>query len=236
MGYDAFHAYVQEVKYEKENLFYQNKKIDLVHHKFDAFIKENGQDRPCIYEHNINEIKDYIQCLKDKNTVCINPLPSMKVAENKRVLALLHDRNIRKFLKKNEIEAINKLVPDTRCLKSNDKELLSKVLNNKNEYVIKNVLDTRSRGVFIGKDLEQKDWKIIVKNSIDFPRIIQKYVQHKSEMVHPINQENKIKMFSNIALYLVKGKGSGLLCRASTGLKSNFYASGILRPVYIFND
>jgi uncharacterized circularly permuted ATP-grasp superfamily protein len=233
LGYDAFHAYVQDVEYADSKLSFEGKTIDLVHHKFDAYLDENGQDHPCLFEKSPREVDHYLNAISQGDVVYINPLPSMKVAENKRMLALLHNSTLHDLLTDEQKEAIDELVPPSFCLSEGGQELLQDVKEHKDKYVIKKVLDTRSRGVYIGKELSQSEWEGVVTDATDSPYIVQEYLEHVSELVYPNDASSPIEMKSNIALYLVKGKAAGLLCRAAPGLKSNFYASGILRPVYI---
>lgn len=237
MGYKAFHAYAEDIEYKSGRASYKGINVDLAHHKFDAHIDDKGQDRPCLFKEKIDEVRAYLDATKDNALVYLNPFPSMKVAENKRILALLHDSPLRCLLSDEQKKVVDELCPTTYFLtNSSQKDIrrINYVKMCKDHYVIKRVLDTRSRGVVIGQECSQEHWNNTVEEAINFPCIVQEYLRHITSLVYPPYGAQPVKMQSNVALFLVKGKAAGLLCRAAPGLKTNVYAAGLLRPVYMY--
>lgn len=64
------------------------------------------------------------------------------------------------------------------------------------------------------------DWKTKLKGSNVCISVIQEYINHKAENIwaplEPVQQDHR----SNLAVYLITGKASGLLCREQ-GYRSN---------------
>lgn len=137
--------------------------VDLVCQKFDAFIDDDMQAKPCIYEKSPEELAAYFSGIKNNKTVTVNSFPSSLVAGNKRLLAYLHLDNFKKYFSVEENNAIDKLIPKTSTfvdgINQPSKEQINDFIANKNNFAIKKVIATRGRGVVIGKQCSPELWQ-----------------------------------------------------------------------------
>lgn len=239
LGLNVIRAYTQGIEYKNGSAYYQGHKIDIGHSKHEFFIDENGKLRPTFFTKKLDEAKGYLDSIKNNAMVHFNSFSSFWVAENKKVLAMIQQQDFIKNLSKDQVDAINSLCPRTFLLSSEDRDLdkkINEIKNCKDDFVVKASIDTRARGVFIGKSCLQLEWDDIVMRSIDGPYVVQEYLPSKQENVSEPNSNNYSMMNSTIAMYLLGGKSSGLLCRSSTEYKTNFYSSGVFRPAYVVKN
>lgn len=236
LGIDGTIFNVKDLRIVENNVLVNNKQIDLIHHKFDFFTDPLGNCRPCFYEHNSNEVDMYLEALKKDSSVFVNPISSMTIGESKKNLSLLKDPKIHSLFSPEERSAIMKLCPETHTLDKYHSSNMKKFLENKNNYVLKHAYSTRGKGIFMGHIMNSLEWKTKLKSSNVYPSVVQEYINHKAENIwaplEPIQQEYR----SNLAVYLINGKASGLLCRATQGYHSNFYTGGICRPAYVVKN
>ncbi|MFN7096600.1 MAG: hypothetical protein ACK4PR_03440, partial [Gammaproteobacteria bacterium] len=113
IGINGIHAKVQDLAYKRGRVYAKNIAIDLAYQKFDAFIDDDMQAKPCIYEKSPEEVRAYFTGIKDKKIITVNSFPSSLIAENKRSLAYLQQDQFKKNFSDKENEAINKLIPKT---------------------------------------------------------------------------------------------------------------------------
>jgi|LauGreDrversion4_2_1035121.scaffolds.fasta_scaffold44433_3 hypothetical protein len=73
----------------------------------------------------------------------------------------------------------------------------------------------------------------LVDKAIDGPYIVQEYISSRRENVLMPEDIKSTMMNTTLAMYLIGGKSSGLLCRSSPQLTTNFYASGVFRPAFV---
>ena len=101
------------------------------------------------------------------------------------------------------------------------------------KYVIKSSMDTRARGIYIGKQCNINTWDYLLNKAINGPYVVQEYITSKQENVLVPEDVKSIMMNTTLAMYLIGGRSSGLLCRSSPQLTTNFYASGVFRPAFV---
>ncbi|MDU0074646.1 MULTISPECIES: glutathionylspermidine synthase family protein [Bacillus] len=237
MGLSAKHISIQKLQSVDNLPGWGNKPLQMAFHKFDAFIDENDQFKYCLYEGSVSEIEKYWNGLKNNQFIYVNSFPSALVAENKRILYLLKDKHIQSFFSKEQKDAIDMLIPETFSLTSQKPEQIKEVINNKDQYVLKRVIDTRGRGVILGKFCPNDLWNRHVSHAIDKPFIMQKYIdQSKKTIIKPNGDPIPISVYQSLALYLVKGKASGLLCRSSIDPITNVGKRGAVQPAYVISE
>lgn len=237
MGLSAKHIPIQKLQSVENLPGWDNKPLQMAFHKFDAFIDENDQFKYCLYEESVSEVEEYWNGLKNNQFIYVNSFPSAMVAENKRILYLLKDKHIQSFFSEKQKEAIDMLIPETFSLTSQKLDQVKEVINNKDQYVLKRVIDTRGRGVILGKFYPADLWSKHVNQAIDKPFIIQKYIdQSKKIIINPNVDPTQISVYQSLALYLIKGKASGLLCRSSIDPITNVGKRGAVQPAYIISE
>lgn len=240
LGLNCKHLAVQDLQVINNSTCFNKHQLDLCYQKFDAFIDSDDQAKPCIYDQSPAEVSAYWQGLLNKQMLTFNSFPSSLVAENKRILALLLKQEFQSCFTREEKDAIDKLCPETFSLSSHSSESknrLEKIISHKDNYVIKRVIDTRGRGVWLGRELTDETWQKLVNSIVDKPYIVQEFIPHKPVSVYSAaEQPVKTAMFSNLALFMINGKSAGMLSRSSSELITNVGRSGCIRPVYIYTN
>jgi len=211
--------------------------IDLVWQKFDAFIDESGQYRPCIYETSPTECDVYWRALLDQRFVYFNSFVSAMVAESKRILHVLMLPEIQALLTESQRAATKELCPQTFPLQVRpvgDFPSAREVIAHKDEYVLKRVIDTRGRGVSLGCEQTAEAWQTQVNESIGGPVVAQRYIEHPAQrMLVAEDEPIRERMFANVAMFMIGGRAAGLLGRASPDRRTNVARSGVFQPVYV---
>lgn len=238
MGINCKHINIQELRSTNNRICFDDHPIDVAYQKFDAFIDEDNQAKPCIFEHSPNEVEAYWKAINEEKMLVFNSFPSALVAENKRTLAYLQQPEIMKYFTAEENEVINNFIPKTYSFyKKTDKGQLADIemfIKDKNSYVIKRAIDTRGRGVFIGSECDISLWKTLVQKTLKEPYIIQEYIHNNSsEIYSATDMPIRTNMYSNLAMFIIAGSPCGLISRASTEIVTNVGKSGCVRPVYV---
>ena len=240
MGCNAQHLAVQKLTGGAQGAWFGKHRADIIYQKFDAFIDDHGQFKSCIYEHLPDEVSAFWCGLEEGTFLYFNSFPSIAVAENKRLLALLKEPELRLGFTPEQITAIDEFCPQAFTLNKNDakqRELVDDVLGNRAAYVIKRIIDTRGRGVTIGLYCTQDDWENAVEQAIDGPYIVQEYIPHQPQPVLGSEKETREHaMFSNLGMFMFDGQAAGLFCRSSPDPITNVARGGAIQPVYVVRD
>lgn len=238
MGLKCTHEKVQNLQIKNDTLCTKNFIIDVTYQKFDAFIDEDGQAKPCIFDQSPCEVEAYWKSIQNKRVLTFNSFPSTLVGENKRILALLKMSRFQKYFTQSEKEAISELCPNTYSLVGlTEKDpLITNIIENKDKYVLKRTIDTRGRGVFVGRQLNHEEWQQLIKLSLNSAYVVQEYIEHPKNAVQSPDNEDVVEMYSNLAVFIIRGEPCGLLSRSSRNIVTNVGQNGCFRPVYILKN
>lgn len=236
LGLQVINAYIEDIEYRNGVVYCGNRSIDIGHSKYEFFVDEQEMVHPCFYQDNISESQGYTLSVANNHFLHVNPFPSILVPENKKVLALIQDNDFITNLTLEQRNALQTLCPKTFVLLSGSSKLnatIAELKANKDNYVIKSSMDTRARGIYIGKLCDTSMWDDLLNKAIDGPYIVQEYIASRQENVLIPESVESVMMNTTLAMYLIGGKASGLLCRSSPQLTTNFYASGVFRPAFV---
>lgn len=244
VGTCGAHVKVQDLKLKNKNVYFKDQRIDLAYQKFDSFNDEAGQVCFALYEHSLSEVDAYWKGIQNGNLVVANSFPSNFVAEDKKIMALLVDPSFQTLFTQEEKEAIQNLCLNTFCLSEKnprDKEKKKIVKANKDKFVIKRSTDTRGRGVWLGNNCSQSEWDVLVDKTVDNSFIVQEFVTCLSSPVYNANLlPTETEMYTNLGVFVIKGKTAGMLCRSSTDRVTNIGSPGnirgCLRPAYVIKS
>ncbi|KAF2069419.1 hypothetical protein CYY_009266 [Polysphondylium violaceum] len=220
-----------QLVYNGKYLTFQDKKIDVIWNKYAVGV-ENGKVRPHYYTTSPDEAKDFVQAVKDQNIITVNGFPSFFISENKKTMALLYDSSFHRHFTNDQIAAIRSLILPTYVLKSQDQEFLmlkESFIKLKDEYVIKGSCDARGKSIFIGKTTDQDQWNALIEKCVDGPYIIQSFIKSSESMVVCPRSKKEVSMKTTIAMFMVGGRASGILCRSSPSLIQNMMSNGIMQ-------
>ncbi|EFA81320.1 hypothetical protein PPL_05300 [Heterostelium album PN500] len=237
MGLDVFVADISDLEYSKEvGLSYQGQTIDFVWSK--VLIRLGSENM--FYSNELNvESNKYFQAIKDGKVFSLNSFHSSFVSENKKTLALLYDKRFSHLFNNCQLEAIKQLVIPSYVLHSKDPnyyDLKSKVLSNKDLYVIKGSLSGRGKSIFIGCEMTQEEWEKKLEEVVDGPFMIQKFVKSKvSQVLSPFSR-NYEEMVTTFGIYLLGGKTCGNMIRSSPNLITNIHSSGLFQNFFVMEE
>lgn len=236
-GFHAIRCEVQDLAYDGRRLTHDGIPIDCAFLKFDSVIDEAGECDLGIYGKDVDSLASpLMRAMRDEAFVYVNTLPSMLISESKRMLALLFDPRVRKWFTEDECESIDAIVAKTSYL-GQDRPCAwdpDEISRHKDRFVIKSVIDTRGRGVFLGKHTSQNDWDNLLVRCMDGKHVVQEFLNLERQSVEkPIGQSGHFDAYTDIGLYQLGGDSIGFLCRASSKPVVNVGNGGALRPTFV---
>lgn len=147
--------------------------------------------------------------------------------------ALLHDEGLRQYFSKEEIEFIDRCIPETHMLEINS--LMTPYYDNKDAYILKPVDYYASKGVIAGESLSEEEWKKILDEKSKESYLIQKYCPFAMrESVLPTDDGFNQHSFRTITgMYVYNEKVKGIYSRAGlnaiiSGIHSGFTLSSLV--------
>ncbi|MTI49848.1 MAG: hypothetical protein FH761_18615 [Firmicutes bacterium] len=212
-GYNAVIVDPRQLKYNNGKLYFEDMEINLVYRRI---VTRELVDRS-------DEIQDFIQAYKDKAVCVIGPIKS-QIMHNKIIFKILHDEDTLEFLNENEREYIKKHVPYTIEFE-NDREIFNEALENKDRYVVKPRDLYASKGVYVGRDFNEEDWKQKLEECWEHDYLLQEFCQpYKQELVQFKDSGMEVNKFNHIlGLFMYNEKLKGLYTRVG----SNNIVSGL---------
>ena len=176
---------------------------------------------------------------RDGRVVAANPFRS-RVANNKKLFALLGDPRFAHLVEPQELEAIQATIPWTRILRPGRVtygawvvDLLQFVSDNRERLVLKPASDYGGSRVSLGMETDQAAWDSLLEahgESGDF--IVQEYVPVPEEMFPTVEDghvQMRLKRF-NINPFGIGGRYAGMITRISDRAVINVSAGGGLLP------
>jgi hypothetical protein len=187
-------------------------------------------------------VPDLAEAARDGRACVVNPFRA-RVANNKKIMALLDDRRFAHLVEPDELEVIRATIPWTRVLRPGRTnygswtiDLLPFVADNRERLVLKPASDYGGQGVSLGIETPQDVWDdIIAAQSPTAGFIVQEYVPVPEEMFPTIEGRDvhmRLKRF-NINPFGIGGRHAGSITRISDRAVINVSAGGGLLPSVI---
>ena len=227
LGLNADVVTLDELSYDGSTLWAGGEPVHLVYRR--ALLEDLEQT-------------DLVAAARDGRVCIVNPFRA-RVANNKKLLALLADPRFSHLVRGEEAEVIERTVPWTRILRpgrvtygSWTIDLLSFVADNRERLVLKPASDFGGHAVALGMETEQDAWEAIIAEHAeraDF--IVQEYVPVPEEMFPVIEDghvQMRLKRF-NINPFGIGGRYAGSITRISDRAVVNVSAGGGLLPSVI---
>jgi hypothetical protein len=180
-----------------------------------------------------------VGAVRDGRACVVNPFRA-RVANNKKLFALLQDPRFAHLVEPEEAEAIRATIPWTRVLRPGRStyggwvvELPAFVSDNRERLVLKPASDHGGHGVSLGLETGQGEWDAIIEREVeggDF--VVQEYVPVPEEMFPTVEDgrvQMRLKRF-NINPFGVGGRYAGMITRISDRAVVNVSAGGGLLP------
>jgi glutathionylspermidine synthase len=225
-GIEAMHASLEDLSYDGSLLRAKGEPVHLVY-------------RRVLLEDLAGGGAELIAAARERRIALVNPFRS-RVANNKKLFALLEDPRFAHLVEPEELDAIRTTIPWTRVLRPGPTtygswvvDLLAFASDNRERLVLKPVSDYGGHGVALGIETEQAEWESIIEAHAglhDF--VVQEYVPVPEEMFPTVEQgrvQMRLKRF-NINPFGIGGRYAGMITRISDRAVINVSAGGGLLP------
>jgi glutathionylspermidine synthase len=223
-GIEALHATTEELAYDGSVLRAAGEPVQLVYRR--ALVDDLAEG-------------DLTTAYRDGRICLLNP-PRARVANNKKLMALLDDERFAHLVEPREAEVIGATIPWTRILRPGRAtygdwavDLLEFISDNRTRLVLKPASEYGGHGVALGMETEQGEWdRIITEHAEAEDFIVQEYVPVPEEMFPTVEDghvQMRLKRF-NINPFGIGGRYAGMITRISDQAVINVSAGGGLLP------
>jgi glutathionylspermidine synthase len=223
-GLEALHGTLGEVEYDGSLLRLQGEPVHLVYRR--ALLEECPEG-------------DLVAAARDRRAAIVNPFRA-RVANNKKLFALLQDARFAHLVEEKERRVIDETIPWTRVLRDGRAsygewvvDLLPFVSDNRERLVLKPASDYGGHGVSLGMETEAAVWdRLIEDHAEEGDFVVQEYVPVPEEMFPTVEDgrvQMRLKRF-NINPFGIGGRYAGMITRISDQAVINVSAGGGLLP------
>jgi len=223
-GIEAIHVSTEELAYDGSVLSARGEPVQLVYRR--ALVDDLVEG-------------DLTAAYRDGAVCVVNP-PRARVANNKKLMALLDDPRFAHLVSPREAEVIAATIPWTRILRPGrvtygqwEVDLLDFVSHNRPRLVLKPASEYGGHDVALGMETEQAEWdRIIAEHAEAADFIVQEYVPVPEEMFPTVEDghvQMRLKRF-NINPFGIGGRYAGMITRISDQAVINVSAGGGLLP------
>lgn len=205
-GFTAEVCEIRELTYDGKHLYTKSgRQIDVIYRRAvtsDILAKKN-------------EVQDFLKAVEDKN-VCLIGNFCTQIIHDKIIFQVLHMPETYALLNEEEIAFVEAHIPHTVRLTTETIEEY-KVLDTKDDWIIKPEDSYGAKGIFDGKKYNLKEWKTILEQHKNKDYLLQEYVTpYKSYNIDCKKEHPEFMKYSNLTgLYLYNGKFSGVYSRQS---------------------
>jgi hypothetical protein len=113
----------------------------------------------------------------------LNDLRTILIGHDKRLLALLCDRNfVLKYLSKDDVDFLQPYLIETYAM--NNVADLGFVEAEKDEWVLKSALKGKGKDVYLGVNLSLEEWKKVCEKALNEPFVLQRKVDEKNFKIY----------------------------------------------------
>ncbi|NNM32524.1 MAG: hypothetical protein HKO53_05640 [Gemmatimonadetes bacterium] len=160
-----------------------------------------------------------------------NGLGGRWVGDNKLCLAVLSDPAFQHHFARADLDELRGRIPWSRNLALCGGEVLSRIRANPGEYVLKSPLDTRGRGVIVGREVSgSADWGRRVTDAAVNGWLVQEFCE-APEVETDFGSTETHK--HDLALGAINGELQGAFMRSSSELRVNVARAGRMHPVFV---
>jgi glutathionylspermidine synthase len=202
--YDCDIISPDELEFKEDRLYYNGKMIDIIYRRL---VTRDMMDR-------YDDLQPLINGIKANQTCIIGSIKS-QIVHTKKYFEALHHKRVRAYFSAEELAYIDKHIPYTSALIKDDN--FSKYVKNKDDYIIKPVDLYASKGVYAGKEFDEKEWSNLLETSIAEGYIIQEFCgkSNNENLYFDESGHFKVKEVNNITgLFLYNEKLKGIFTRA----------------------
>lgn len=227
---------VQDLRRDPESaLLADGLAMDIAFTKIDTTMRDDGKIHWCAWRERLDEAEPILEALATGRLRTVSGLPSMMVAESKRAIALLFEDDVRGHFSEAQRAAVDRSVARTTRLEAEPALRLwqpEEVVRDKDRFVLKTLIDTRGRGIHIGREHGAQEWAKLVRHAREGRMVVQEYIPPLMQALE-VEPGTRRDMSTVLALYLYAGRPTGIFGRASGHAVVNVGNGGVIRPALI---
>jgi hypothetical protein len=227
-GLEALHGTLDELTYDGSSLRLSGEPVHAIYRR--ALLED-------LVAHEAGE--HLVAAAREGRAAVVNPFRA-RVANNKKLFALLEDARFAHLVDGEEAEAIRATIPWTRVLRHGRVtygdwvvDLVSFASDNRERLVLKPASDYGGHGVALGMETGQTDWDAIIEAHAELSDfVVQEYIPVPEEMFPTVEDghvQMRLKRF-NINPFGLGGDYAGMITRISDQAVINVSAGGGLLP------
>jgi hypothetical protein len=239
-GRNAIVADARQLQLRGDRLYYGDDYLSVVFNKFR--ISTPNSPNHCWRPGFESRYAAFLDAQRQGQVVSVNNLVGITVAENKSLLALLHDPEVLNNLTNHEQRIVRQHVlwtarlADARAdFHGQPIDLLPYVKANRERFVIKPANEGRGFGVVVGKYCTADQWNAALQVREDLPQVVQEYAE---TLAFPVvcdrgGTVTARSMFLTLGLATICGRYQGLVSRVSASPITNVAREGFGQAVFV---
>ena len=175
------------------------------------------------------ELRGLVRALQGGRIFVQNGFPERVIADHKCCLAVLDDPTFDDLFDADDLRLLRPSLPWSRNARLCSAWELGRIRRCRSDYVLKRPLDTRGRGVVIGRETRSRDaWSNAVDVAVEEGWLVQEFCE-ATELV----AREAGRRLHDVSLGLVNGELAGATMRSSAELRTNVALTGSLHPVFL---
>jgi uncharacterized circularly permuted ATP-grasp superfamily protein len=232
-GYPAIVADPHELEFNGDCLSVDEFRIDIVYKRvvIHEFLRRFGLDHPLVHAYRAGQ-------------VCMANSFRTKVAHKKSTFAILSDPAYEYLFDAAELEVIQKHVPWTRYVKrsrtvfhGSEFDLLSLILNQREQFVLKPNDDYGGHGVFLGWETDGHEWQQALQAALARPYVVQERVVLEKTAIPAYSDRVYLdELFIDFNPFLFQNEVEGALIRLSASPLLNVTSGGGQTALLVLED
>ena len=224
-GYDCVIADPRDVTYDNGRLMADGAQVHIIYKRvlISELVERGGLNHPVV------------RAVRDRAVCMVNPF-RCKILHKKASLAVLSDEANAHLFTADERAAIERYIPWTRVVearhttyKSRRIDLLSFLVDHKDDFVIKPNDEYGGKGVVLGWEATSTEWEAALRAAVDEPSIVQTRVP-LPKFPYPSWVDGKVEVYDRMIdtnpYIWYGGYVDGCLTRLSTAALLNVTAGG----------
>lgn len=199
--------------------FMTPKELDI---EEDGYLSFKGKRLDYIYRRLVtsdflkiyDELPNFVEGIKSAKTVLVGPIAS-QIIHNKMLFFVLHHPGAREHFTLEQIKFIENHIPFTALI---DEKVASDAhfVKEKNKYLLKPTDSYASRGIYLGSDMQEGEWKATLEKLVGKEYLIQAFSDLPANKI--LSFEEGVKSFNHMTgLFVYNGKLKGFFSRACQG-------------------
>ena len=181
-----------------------------------------------------DRLEPFVEALSTRRLFVQNGLGGRWIGDNKLCLAVLSDPTFQDLFSPDDQALLREHVPWSRNLSLCDGVDLQRIHARKDEYVLKSPLDTRGRGVVVGREVpDRSDWARKVEEASRDGWLVQTFCE-AAEVETDFGSAETHK--HDLALGAINGEVQAAFMRSSGEHRVNVARAGRMHPVFLDAD